>query len=159
MIHKKGLIMSKVCLNKEFNEFNDGFNGCIKAHVVETKDSSVNSWLDLHCNAADMAPLLSQRSKMLLIIDNIEVEAGCQGMGYGSSILKSTIAQSGCDSAVLVCDLGEIQRLNFELIEFYKKHGFGVVTNNEWQALMVYPATLAYDLFHKYSFDDCAYAA
>lgn len=130
-------------IKKSFNEYVDGFCGSIEYRIFRANDEIILKWLDSHVNAGHLAGIISESSETVLLIENISIEAAYQGNGFGSMVLSATLRETTCDSAILICDLGEIQRSGFHLIDFYKGHGFGVVDEDDWQAIMAFPEGLA----------------
>lgn len=129
-----------VSLDRVFDVATDGFNGNIEAYLANAHEEYAVNFLNRLVDDSELISRFEELSKKnnleILVIKSLNVEEEYRGNGYGSSILDGILCESDCDIALLEVDMGETQVEGFDLLEFYLRHGFEILSGN----ILIYPA-------------------
>ena len=107
--------------------------GSTNGYVVDTaNENDYRYWMRIYGRDPRVQEFI-QTVKRFAILDSIEVQKDARGMGYGNQLIKSFISDAkaaGAEAIIAAVNKTEIQAKGFDLIEWYQKLGFKMMSDN-----------------------------
>lgn len=132
-----------ISINEYYTEEENGFEGSYDAYLVDTFAENLKNFLNKEVgDNGSIYHIIRKEVGHILIIKNLNIDEKFQGQGYGSELLNEIIENArskGVHHAILLCDLNESQKDNFNLVTFYENHGFNTLYQPHDCPLMFYP--------------------
>jgi ribosomal protein S18 acetylase RimI-like enzyme len=106
--------------------------------IVHFDREHLNNWVALERIQPNFDTIPDDKLFPIGILKNINVNEEYRGQGFGVDLMENFLTEcSHCQYVVLIADLGEEQREDFNLIDWYKSFGFTIFGESGGNPVMI----------------------
>ena len=106
--------------------------------IVHHDREHINNWIETERVQPNFDTIPDDELFPIGILKNINVNEEYRGQGFGVDLMENFLTEcSHCQYVVLIADLGEEQREDFNLIDWYKSFGFTIFGESGGNPVMI----------------------